>query len=302
MLSFTLKHCEYFEAVATHGGIAQAARELGISQPAVAQGLDRLEERTGLVLFHRRHARGAELTIQGRALRESVQQLLMMASELEQKAAGLSRNVSGRLRLGCFHTLAPFCIASLVRGYTRMRPDATLEPFEMRHEDLVTGLTDGSLDLAIMYDMSLEHSGLVLTPLTSLSPRILIAADHPLATRETIALAQLADEPFVLFEGAGSSDYFRGIIAARGIDPPVAIRCQSMESVRSAVANGLGFSFTSMRTASGVSHDGQAYVERPIADAVTPLDIVVGCTPEMAGSALMADFIEFCGALFRRIT
>ncbi len=62
MVRFTLKQCAYFLAVADQGGIAQAARALNISQPAVAQALDKLEALCDLRLFVRHHARGTELT------------------------------------------------------------------------------------------------------------------------------------------------------------------------------------------------------------------------------------------------
>lgn len=66
MANFTLRQLDYACAVAGDGGIAQAARNLSISQPSVAQGLDKLEAATGLVLFERHHARGVTLTAQGR--------------------------------------------------------------------------------------------------------------------------------------------------------------------------------------------------------------------------------------------
>ena len=67
MVRLTLKQCAYFIAVAEQGGIAQASRALNISQPAVAQAIDKLEDQFNFKLFKRHHARGTELTIQGRA-------------------------------------------------------------------------------------------------------------------------------------------------------------------------------------------------------------------------------------------
>ncbi len=301
MLSFTLRHCEYFEAVARHGGIAQAARALGISQPAVAQGLDRLEELTGLTLFHRRHARGADLTVQGRAFRRATAKLLATAGEVEREAVSLAANLAGLLRLGCFHTLAPFCLAALVRDYRRQRPNAILETSEDRHEILISQLKSGLMDLAILYNMDLADEALHLTQLACLPPRVLLSADHPLANESSIWLQELAGQPFILFDGAGSSAYFRGIIAAHGLNCPVVMRCQSMESVRSAVGNGLGFSFTGMRTASDLSHDGHRFVSLPIADDVATLDVVLACREDTRDSALVGDFSEFCRQLFRQL-
>ena len=300
MLRFTLKQCEYFEAVAEHGGIAQAARALGISQPAVAQGLDRFEELTGLTLFHRRPARGADLTVQGRAFRASARRLLATANDVEREAAAVAANMAGRLRLGCFHTLAPFCMAALVRGYAEHRPDVLLETAELRHDALIAGLGEGTLDLAILYDMDLGGTDLHLAPLARLVPRVLLPAEHRLARRRKVRLQPLAEEPFVLFEGPGSSAYFRTLLAGHGIDPPVAMRCQSMESVRSAVGNGLGFSLTVMRPASDLSHDGHRVVEVAIADDVSSLDVALASTADTAGSPLVADFETFCREWFGR--
>ena len=61
-----------FPGRAEQGGIAQAARALNISQPSVAQAIDKLETVTGLVLFERHHARGLTLTMQGRLFLEHV--------------------------------------------------------------------------------------------------------------------------------------------------------------------------------------------------------------------------------------
>lgn len=301
MLRFTLKQCEYFEAVAEYGGIAQAARALGVSQPAVAQGLDRLEELTGLTLFHRRHARGADLTIHGRAFRAAARRLLTTAAGVESEALAVAANLAGTLRLGCFHTLAPFCVAALVRGYAERRPDVALETSEHRHDGLISGLTDGTLDLAILYDMDLGGTGLRLERLASLTPRVLLPAAHSLASRRRVRLRSLADEPFVLLEGPGSSVYFRTLLAGHGIDPPVAIRCQSMESVRSAVGHGLGFSLTVIRPATDLSHDGHRLVELPIEDDVATLDVVLAGTGDTVASTVAKDFENFCRAQFEQL-
>ena len=169
------------------------------------------------------------------------------------------------------------------------------------HDALVAGLAGGALDLAILYDMDLGGTGLRLARLARLAPRVLLPAEHRLAARRNVRLRALAAEPFVLFEGPGSSAYFRTVLAGHGIDPPVAMRCQSMESVRSAVGNGLGFSLTVMRPASDFSHDGHRLVELPIADDVATLDVVLASTDDTAGSALAADFEAFCRERFEQL-
>ena len=88
MVRYTLKQLYYFTAVADHGGIAQAARALNLSQPAIAQALNKLEEQYELVLFLRQHSRGVELTAQGRQLYTQAQHLLTEAEEQEKEEEG----------------------------------------------------------------------------------------------------------------------------------------------------------------------------------------------------------------------
>ncbi len=87
MVRYTLRQCTYFRAVAEQGGIAQASRALNISQPSIAQALDKLEDILGIVLFERHHARGLTLTLQGRLF-------LQHAVALEEQAEQVARQAS----------------------------------------------------------------------------------------------------------------------------------------------------------------------------------------------------------------
>ena len=94
MARFTLKQCSYFLAVAEHGGIAQAARVLNITQPAIAQALDKLEDVYGFKLLKRHHAKGTELTAEGRAFADLAARLVTVADRTEAgaKTIGTRKN------------------------------------------------------------------------------------------------------------------------------------------------------------------------------------------------------------------
>lgn len=294
MARFTLKQCAYFLAVAEHGGIAQAARALNISQPAIAQAIDKLEGLTGLRLFDRFHARGVTLTAQGRAFQRPARALLDQAATTEAEAAAIAADLSGLVRVGCFHTIAPFCMAQLVQGYRALYPGVEVRVFERRQDELVTGLRTNALDLAVTYDMALDTSDLEGQVLARLKPVVILSEGHPLAARSSISLKQLAEEPLVLFDGAGSRDYFRSLLAEQGIDPPVAFTSGSMESVRSAVGNGLGFSITVMRPSQGEAYDGSKVVTVQIADDVQALAVMLVRKRDTAAAGPVANFSEFC--------
>lgn len=298
MVNLTLKQCTYVLAVAEQGGIAQAARVLNISQPAVAQALDKLEDLYGLRLFLRHHARGTELTPQGRAFCCSARALLRQADQTERDAQAIAADLAGTLRFGCFHTLAPFYLARLVTAYREQSPDVEIDAGELRQDEILAGLAEADLDLALTYDLSLKDQLFERQVLARLKPFILLSAAHPKATRGAIPLAEMAEEPFVMFEGPSSGAYFDGLLAAHGIAPPVAFRSGSMESVRCAVARGIGFSLSVMRPGHPETYDGGRVASVPIADDPAPLAVVLLRGKAASTSRLVDQFADFCQVQF----
>jgi len=300
MVRFTLKQCAYFLAVVEHGGIAQAARSLNISQPAVPQALDKLEEQYGFRLLHRHHARGTELTPEGRAFAGSCQALMETAESVERKARSIAAQRAGIIRFGCFHTIAPFYLARIVNAYRADHPQVDIVPSELMQEDVISRLDTDRLDLALTYDMGLDGKRLDWIEVARLSPVVLLASSHPMAGKSSVDLADLADEPFVMFDGASSREYFQSVLKEGRIDPPVAFNSSSMESARCAVANGMGFSLTVMRPGHSATYDGGTVAAVPIRGNSVPISLVLASKKHRSPSGLIDSFEEFCLSVCRR--
>ena len=299
MFNFTLKQCAYFVAVAEQGGIAQASRVLNISQPAVAQALDKLEQIFDFRLLDRHHARGTELTPQGRAFLDSARTLLKQAERSGHDARAISAGIAGIIRLGCFHTIAPFYLAQIIAAYRQAWPDIKIISSELRQDEIVSSLDAGEIDLALTYDMSLEDYPVRRKVVTRLKPFLLLNENHRLASQSSISLADMAQEPFVMFDGPSSRDYFQGLLAAHGINPRVSFNSTSMESVRSAVANGLGFSLSVMKLNHSTTYDGSRVISIPINDDVDRLAIVLVRKQIAVPSAQVDKFAMFCEDYFK---
>ena len=294
MVKLTLKQCAYFLAVAEQGGIAQASRVLNISQPAVAQALDKLEHLFEFRLFERHHAKGTELTPQGRAFIYSVRSLLQLAERTENDAQAIAADMAGVIRLGCFHSIAPFYLPQIISAYNDVFPKIELASSELRQDEIIWGIDAGEIDLALTYDMSLQHCPVERQVMTQLKPFLLLSEHHSRASQPSIRLADMAQEPFVMFEGPSSRDYFQNILETQGIDPPVSYNSKSMESVRSAVSNGLGFSLSVMKLGHREIYDEGRVVSVPIADDITPLAIVLIRKRGAPLSGQIENFSLFC--------
>ena len=291
MVKYTLRQLTYFRAVAEQGGIAQAARALNISQPSISQALNKLEDVTGLTLFDRHHARGLDLTIQGREFLKRAIDLEDNARILEAEARALSMASVGEVRFGAFWTLAPFFAAGMIKAFTAENPGVTVTQSEMALTEIADRLADGRIDIGLTYDRGADLGAFTCIELAVMRPKIVLAADHPLARRKSIRAAELADMPYVMLDGPGSRAYFEGLLKQCGLDPEIAYVSRSLESVRSAVAAGFGFTMLVVRPPSRMTYDGGRVATVELQDPVPPLRVVLACRPT-ADHGLLRRFID----------
>jgi DNA-binding transcriptional LysR family regulator len=217
-------------AVAQWRGMARAARELAISQPAVSKTIADLEHTLGVRLLERsRH--GIEPTIYGRAL---IKRSNAMFDDLKQTVAELqflADPTVGELRVGAAEALTagllPAVIDRLLRQYPRLTVQvvqtvfATPQYRELRERsiDLLLGrvfmpFTQGDLDVDILFD----------------DPIVIVAASQsPWARSRRLALADLANAPWVL---PPAESPLGGLVAevfhAAGVAPRCPVRTLSI--------------------------------------------------------------------------
>ncbi len=298
MAEVTLKQCRYFRAVAQKGGIAPAAQLVGISQPAVAQAISKLEDQTGLVLFRRLHARGMELTAQGTEFLRYAEQLLVYANQMDVAVADIAAHRMGTLRLGCFQSIAPFYLARILREYPIDNPGVVLDVHERLQEDLLIALGRNEIDLAILYDLGIDDNRFHIWPLATAYPYLIVPPGHRLATQKSVSICEIDGEDFVLFDAPRSREYFLGVFARFDIAPNIAFRSSSIESVRCNVANGLGVSLLSMKPAENTTYEGGQVVPIKLDEELPPTHIVIASHVEAPQNSLVGPFATFCQDLF----
>ncbi|MES0808807.1 LysR family transcriptional regulator [Roseibium sp. SCPC15] len=298
MNRITVRQCEYFQAIAKNGGITAAAKSIGISQPAIAQAITKLEETTGLILFVRHHARGMELTPQGVEFLKYADELVACATRASEIAGQIASNRAGKIKLGCFQSIAPFFLAQLVCGYRKEEPGVTLEVSELLHSELETAIHRKDVDLAVMYDLGLDPAKIAWQELAAVKPYLIVPQSHRLAEKKVASIKELESEDYILFDAPGSRDYFFRIFAHYGIGPKVAFRSTSIESVRCSVAKGLGVSILAMRPASNQTYGGNSVVPIEILEDLPETPIIMAYRRDREMDDLSEKFIEFCKEVF----
>lgn len=200
------------------------------------------------------------------------------------------------LRIGCFHTFAPFFVPQIVERFAR--DDATdLRLTEGDHRRLIEGVVAGEVDLALMYDFDLPEE-IATQHLSSMAPYILLAEDSPLAEEPDLTMEKLAEAPMVLLEAPPTAEYVLSLFAERGLSPHVKYHCPSFEMVRGLVGHGLGYAILAAKPASRQSYDGHALVTRPLPRDLRKTGVVLASRRGAKLPAAAEGFRTVCREIF----
>ena len=297
MSDYTLRQLEYFVAVAEAGSVTRAAASVHLSQSAMSAALADLENALSVQLLVRHHARGISLTPAGKELLVASRQLLASAADLRAVAQGLGTSLSGTLSIGCFEVVAPYLLPELLAAAAEKLPKLHLNTTEVDLADLAEGVANGTFELGIGYDL-VADTRLKRWPLFMLPPYVLVAGDHRFAKRESVDLAELADDPMVLLDLPHSRDYFQSVFAASGVTPNIRYRSTTVETCRALVGRGLAYCVLNLHAAVPVALDGHAVAAVPLSGDPPTLAVVlldaVAARPTRRASVIA----ELCRSLF----
>ena len=297
-MRYTLRQIEYFVAAGETLSITLASDKVHISQPAISAAISHLEAEFGIQLFIRHHAQGLSLTPQGVQFLREARSLLTHADELQGVASELSDTVSGPLEVACLVTLYPFLVPELLHSFRRRFKQTQVHAVPGDQSQVFEALRRGEVSLALTYDMDVPPD-IAIEPLAPLPPVVFVAGSHPLARRKSIALAALADEPFLLLDLPISRDYFLSLFHLAGIKPNIAGRFEHWDVIRSLVARGDGYSIGNVRPRNRASLDGRRLSYLFLDDISRPLSIGIAEMRGVRRNKLAAAFVGVCRELVR---
>jgi LysR family hydrogen peroxide-inducible transcriptional activator len=149
MTAPTLRQLQYASAVARTGHFGRAAEACAVTQPALSQQIQALEALCGSPLFDRL-AGGVKLTPFGAQFIDLAQDVLDSADRVTALIETHSGRPNRPLRFGIIPTVAPYLLPEMFPALTTELPDVRFAISENRTVALLDGLTDGSLDLALI--------------------------------------------------------------------------------------------------------------------------------------------------------
>jgi DNA-binding transcriptional LysR family regulator len=200
-----LNKLEHLIAVAEEGSITRAAARQHLSQQALSTSIRVLEREVGVPLLERT-ATGVSLLPAGTALVEDARVLRGAARSALQRARRIGRGEKEMLRLGHTPAVTGEEVIALLRQVGAVHPRLATDVNQRYPAELTEALLAGDLDIGLCRALTPAH-GLARTTLGHQPLNTAVAADHPFATRTSVALSDLADQHFIVWGRPGHSGY-----------------------------------------------------------------------------------------------
>jgi len=235
-----LRELRVFVEVVKRDGFSAATQVLHATQSTVSKAIKQLEDEVGVALLERAGRRVRPTAAGERVFRRAVA-MLAERDGLQEDLADLGGLKRGRLRLGLAR-LGGSLFAGRVAEFHAAHPGIELELVEHGSLQLERALREGALDLAMCL---LPVAGdLAWEPVHDDPLLALLPGGHALAGRSAVALAELAESPFILFEqGFALNPQILAACQRSGFAPRVAAHSGQAELIKALVAAGLGVAF-----------------------------------------------------------
>ncbi len=233
-----LHQLRYVLAIADTGNFTKASQAMFVSQPSLSQQVAKLEKELGHRLFHRL-GRRAVPTDAGAVFIERARRIIF---EVDNAASEIrdDPDLGRQITVGAIQTVAPYILPDLIQRCREQYPNLQISTYEGFRGDLIAGVLDGNIDLAIV---ALPHNDprLSVEPIFSEPLLLAVGRNHPLATKRTFTVADLAEETFIMMGRSSTlTEQVSQFCGEHDFEPRIGYRCGQVTTLKALVGLGLG--------------------------------------------------------------
>lgn len=260
-----LRDLRYFVAVAEERHFTRAAGRLFVSQPVLSRQVAKLERDLRVILLER-DPRKVALTAAGEVLLERARTLLADWDDARRATSDAAAAAAAVLRLGMQTSVGRGVLPLLHARLAESHPGWRLDPVTVDWNDPSCGLADGSVDVAVTW-LPLPDEHAYRWVLIASEPRqVALPRGHPLAGRQAVTFAEIADEAFIALpsEAGPLRDFWLAVDDRDGRPPTVAATAHSAEQACEMAAAGLGVTLIAAGNAELYQRPDLVYV--PVSD------------------------------------
>ncbi|MFI1396653.1 LysR family transcriptional regulator [Streptomyces sp. NPDC020681] len=231
---------ELLLAVARHGSLGRAAREVGITQPAASSRIRSMERQLGVALVDR-SPRGSRLTDAGALVTDWARRVVEAAEAFDAGAQALRGRRDSRLRVAASMTIAEYLLPGWLIALRAERPGTAVSLLAGNSAMVARRLLAGEADLGFVEGLAVPE-GLDGTVIARDRLVVVTAPTHPWARRrKPLPPSELASTPLILRErGSGTRQVLDSALSAHGGLAEPLLELASTTAVKASAVSGAG--------------------------------------------------------------
>jgi DNA-binding transcriptional LysR family regulator len=247
-LHFDLTDLSLFRHVVEAGSITHGAERAHLALAAASTRIRHLEEAIGAALLVRQR-QGVTPTQAGRTLLAHARTLLRQAERLREDLGAYGGGLAGQIRVFSNTNALTEFLPEALSSFLTTHPHVSVDLEERLSDEIVGLVAEGVADIGIVAG-TVDVSSLATYPFRKDRFVLVVARDHPLATKKKVAFAQVLAHDFVGLDRASALQRFLADKAAR-IGEPLRLRVQlrSFDAVCRMVACNVGIGVVPETTA-----------------------------------------------------
>ena len=229
------------EAVRRNLNLTETARALHTSQPGVSKAIIELEEELGVEIFARHGKRLKRVTEPGDHVLKSVEIIMREVGNLRRIGEQYSAQDSGTLSIATTHTQARYVLPQPVAQLREAFPKVNVSLHQGSPDQVAKMVIDEIAEIGIATESLTHYPELVTMPCYEWQHMLVMPVAHPLASKTSITLEDLAAEPLITyhpsFTGRTKIDQ---AFAAKRLSPRIALEAIDSDVIKTYVRLGLG--------------------------------------------------------------
>ena len=241
MFAYSLNSLIVFYEVVKTKSFTRAADILFMTQPGVSNHVAQLEAQTGARLIIREKGT-FKLTKEGKMIFKYAEKIEATARSLETTLKAMKKDAKPLLKIATTPVYSRIMMPFILGSFQKANPDIMIKLDTGSSDDMVRSLISTKNDVVIAAKQKIPRT-LYAYPLIKEDLVLITALDHPLASRETVSLAEIAEYPLVIREeGSSTRRVVLSAFKSMDIEPSVLIDMKSTEFIKEWISQGKGVS------------------------------------------------------------
>ncbi|CAD6512126.1 HTH-type transcriptional regulator CysB [Candidatus Profftia tarda] len=237
-----LQQLRYIVEVVNHNlNISSTAESLYTSQPGISKQVRMIEDELGVQIFSRSGKHLTQITPVGQKIIRIAREVLSKVDGIKTIAGEYTYPDQGSLYIATTHAQARYALPVVIKDFIKRYPRVSLHMHQGSPLQIAESVSKGYVDFAIATEAPDLYEDLIMLPCYHWNRAVVVKVDHPLASKKSITVEELAKYPIVTytFSFTGCSELDTAFNRA-GLSPKIVFTATDSDVIKTYVRLGLG--------------------------------------------------------------